>query len=89
MRKHIQFYKAPYSTLLGTPALMQIPEATTAGHELLRAEPTKLLKHQRKSIHNAQPSMKQNITKDAIIIGSVCFVSPLWWFFDSQLHLAK
>jgi hypothetical protein len=43
---------------------MQIPEATTAGHELLRAEPTKLLKHQRKSIHNAQPSRKQNITKE-------------------------
>ena len=45
IRNHIQFYKAPYSTLLGTPALMQIPEATTARHELLRGEPTKLLKH--------------------------------------------
>ena len=72
IRKHIQFYKALYLTLLGRPALMQILEATTARHELLRGEPTKLVRHLRKSVHDAQPSRKQNITKDAVIIGSVC-----------------
>lgn len=40
IRKHIKFYKAPYLNFLGTPALKQIPEATSARHELLKKNST-------------------------------------------------